>query len=85
MLTEASGFVTIVCGTFLLHATRDLDIPLSAFLQLTKAPGAARLLPSGEGGGGGSSGSGGVEMGEPLTPRSRAASAFGLNSSLRSV
>lgn len=30
MLTELSGFLTIICGTFLLHATKDLDVlPLS--------------------------------------------------------
>ena len=28
MVTELCGFATIVIGTFLLHATRDLDISL---------------------------------------------------------
>lgn len=28
--TELSGFVTIVCGTFLLHSTKDLDVPAAA-------------------------------------------------------
>ena len=28
MATEACGFTTIVIGTFLLHATRELDVPL---------------------------------------------------------
>ena len=32
VLTEMSGFVTIVCGTFLLHATKDLDIPVGTLL-----------------------------------------------------
>jgi magnesium transporter len=30
--TQVSGFATIVCGTFLLHATRDLDVPLTALM-----------------------------------------------------
>jgi hypothetical protein len=30
MVTELCGFSTIVIGTFLLHATRDLDISLGA-------------------------------------------------------
>lgn len=34
LLTEASGFVTIVCGTFLLHTTKDVDLPVEAFMQL---------------------------------------------------
>ena len=34
MVTEASGFVTIVCGTILLHTTKDLDIPLAAFISI---------------------------------------------------
>ena len=29
LLTEAAGFATIVIGTFLLHATRDLDVSTS--------------------------------------------------------
>jgi len=28
MATEACGFITIVIGTFLLHATRELDVSL---------------------------------------------------------
>ena len=32
VMTELSGFVTIVCGTFLLHATKDLELPLSSLL-----------------------------------------------------
>ena len=28
MATEACGFTTIVIGTFLLHATRELDVAL---------------------------------------------------------
>ncbi|GAB4820539.1 hypothetical protein N2152v2_007585 [Parachlorella kessleri] len=56
--TEVSGFVTIICGTFLLHATKDLDVPLAAFVQLTKsgAGSAARGLKS-------SGDSGEVELG----------------------
>ncbi|EFN58445.1 hypothetical protein CHLNCDRAFT_19917 [Chlorella variabilis] len=34
LLTEAAGFVTIVCGTFLLHTTKDVDLPVEAFAQL---------------------------------------------------
>jgi magnesium transporter len=30
--TELSGFITIVCGTFLLHATKDLDVSLDMLL-----------------------------------------------------
>ena len=30
VVTEMCGFATIVIGTFLLHATRDLDISLGA-------------------------------------------------------
>ena len=29
ILTEVCGFITIVIGTFLLHATRELDVSLS--------------------------------------------------------
>ncbi|KAK9837234.1 hypothetical protein WJX81_000514 [Elliptochloris bilobata] len=45
MATEMCGFATIVIGTFLLHATRDLDISLGALRQqaLTPYGGAARL------------------------------------------
>lgn len=32
IITELSGFVTIVCGTFLLHATKDLDIPVATLV-----------------------------------------------------
>lgn len=34
LLTEVSGFVTIICGTFLLSTTKDVDLPLEAFWQL---------------------------------------------------
>lgn len=36
VLTEACGFVTIVGGTFLLHATKDLDLSWSDLNRLTK-------------------------------------------------
>ncbi|KAG7669423.1 hypothetical protein Ndes2526B_g05751 [Nannochloris sp. 'desiccata'] len=32
IITELAGFVTIVCGTFLLHATKDLDIPVASLV-----------------------------------------------------
>lgn len=32
VVTQLSGFVTIVCGTFLLHATKDLDLSVAALL-----------------------------------------------------
>ena len=34
LATQGAGFVTIVCGTFLLHTTKDLDLPLATFSQL---------------------------------------------------
>ena len=40
MATEACGFTTIVIGTFLLHATRELDVSLgelSAFLAVHRS------------------------------------------------
>ena len=39
-----SGFITIICGTFLLSTTKDVDLPVEAFWQ---------LLIRGSGGGGG--------------------------------
>lgn len=47
LLTEASGFVTIVCGTFLLHTTKDVEVPSGTFMQ---------LLTRGGGSGGSSNG-----------------------------
>ena len=47
VLTELSGFVTIVCGTFLLHATKDLDIPVATIVGVVAG------LRGGRGGGGG--------------------------------
>ncbi|CAL8467064.1 g6600 [Coccomyxa elongata] len=38
IMTEGCGFTTIVIGTFLLHATRELDISLSDLTQLLRAP-----------------------------------------------
>ena len=32
VVTELSGFATIVCGTFLLHSTKDLDVSLEMLL-----------------------------------------------------
>lgn len=48
-MTEASGFVTIVCGTVLLHVTKDIDLPLAAFASvvLTGKAGAAAALGGG--------------------------------------
>lgn len=37
VVTEVCGFVTIVAGTFLLHATRDMDTTLADLASLTKA------------------------------------------------
>lgn len=75
VLTQGSGFVTIVCGTFLLHATKDLDVPLSALLQLTRGGGGPALRVGG--GGPDDDGGGGMEMGltQGSTPRARSASA----------
>ena len=75
LLTEASGFVTIVCGTFLLHTTKDVDLPAATFVQLITRGGAAGGggASSGQAGGGGSSsrllssavgGGGGAAVGE---------------------
>lgn len=68
--TELSGFVTIVCGTFLLHATKDLDIPLTTLLSAA----GVRL-----GGKGGMDAGADVEM-APLTTR---ASGIGLRKTPR--
>ena len=35
LLTELSGFVTIVAGTLLLHATKDMDISFGDLSRLT--------------------------------------------------
>ena len=51
VVSQLAGFVTIVCGTFLLHATQGVDLPLAALL-----PG---LLGGRGGGGGGANGGGG--------------------------
>jgi hypothetical protein len=53
--TQLSGFATIVCGTFLLHATKDLHLPADAPLL------GARLGGLLGGGGGGRDGGGGGE------------------------
>lgn len=37
ILTETCGFVTIVIGTFLLHATKDLDITFASLSSITKS------------------------------------------------
>lgn len=36
ILTECCGFVTIVVGTFLLHATRDMDTSLASLQQIAR-------------------------------------------------
>ncbi len=38
VVTELCGFITIVIGTFLLHATRDLDINMQNISQLSIPP-----------------------------------------------
>lgn len=38
VVTELCGFITIVSGTFLLHATKDLDITMQNIRQLTTVP-----------------------------------------------
>ena len=49
VVTEACGFLTIVIGTFLLHATRDLDISFRQLAQLTRAGQAdGRLVTPGD-------------------------------------
>jgi len=50
MATEVCGFITIVGGTFLLHATRDLDLTPLDLDHLTKGD---RAGGGGDGGGGG--------------------------------
>lgn len=42
IITELSGFVTIVCGTFLLHATKDLDISGTSLLGVRGGGNSAR-------------------------------------------
>ncbi|GMH37361.1 hypothetical protein BSKO_05234 [Bryopsis sp. KO-2023] len=37
IVSEACGFLTIVCGTFVLHATRDMDISWSNLSSLVKS------------------------------------------------
>jgi hypothetical protein len=37
IMTEGCGFATIVIGTFLLHATRDMDVSLSSMSHLARA------------------------------------------------
>ena len=37
IMTEGCGFVTIVIGTFLLHATRDIDASLGSLSHLARA------------------------------------------------
>lgn len=37
ILTEVCGFVTIVIGTFLLHATKDMDITLASLSTTAKS------------------------------------------------
>ncbi len=37
MATEMCGFVTIISGVFLLHATKDMDVSLSSLYQSTPA------------------------------------------------
>ena len=32
VITELSGFVTIICGTFLLHTTKDVDVPVDVLI-----------------------------------------------------
>ena len=54
LATEACGFITIVGGTFVLHATRDLDGAALSLEALTKSD-----REGGGGGGGGGEGGGG--------------------------
>lgn len=35
VVTEMSGFVTIICGTFLLHATKDLDVQFTSLIGIS--------------------------------------------------
>jgi len=51
LMSEMSGFVTIVAGTFLLHTTKDLDLTVSYLDQLSKigdadSQGAGGMLPT---------------------------------------
>jgi hypothetical protein len=62
--TEACGFLTIVAGTFLLHATRDLDVSSADLARLALASGTSgpgtRLVHSSSIGGAGGAGNGSV-------------------------
>ncbi|KAK9810385.1 hypothetical protein WJX72_009789 [[Myrmecia] bisecta] len=53
LATETCGFVTIVIGTFLLHATKDLDISFSDLSQLARINSAFHLASQHDGPGGG--------------------------------
>ncbi|PNH02510.1 Magnesium transporter NIPA2, partial [Tetrabaena socialis] len=69
VLTESCGFVTIVAGTFLLHATRDLDVTLADLGRLIKEKDSSLgivVSPAQHGGGGAAGGSlrrGGGQLG----------------------
>ncbi len=65
VLTQLSGFVTIVCGTFLLHATRELDVSAA---DLGGLLGLRGLRPPASASGGGGGGGGDEEM-APLAGR----------------
>jgi multidrug transporter EmrE-like cation transporter len=71
LATQLSGFATIVCGTFLLHATKDLDMPLATLL-------------GGRGGGGGGGGGGGRDVGDlEMAPLVQRGSGVGQRKGLR--
>lgn len=70
--------MTIVCGTFLLHTTKDVDLPMEAFAQLL-VRGSAGSGASANGlglNGGGTRGEGaaedGLELGSTGTPKAAA-------------
>jgi magnesium transporter len=79
VITQLSGFATIIAGTFLLHVTKDMDVPLSSLAMLTMrgSSGPVKLFvnvassPAEGGGGNGllngnSGGSEDLEMTSPL-------------------
>lgn len=67
--------MTIVCGTFLLHTTKDVDLPLEAFAQLlVRGSGGGANGVAGPGLGGSSrlastDGDDGIELGAATTPK----------------
>jgi drug/metabolite transporter (DMT)-like permease len=77
--TQFAGFVTVIGGVFLLHATRELDLSLADLEALTRAAAAAAATASASAGGpegcGESDGGGATTAAQSLAARLRARSA----------